>query len=178
MVLLQQRYANGKTIYNSLQTNGALITEEWAAFFAQHHFLSSISIDGSQVEHCFLVEQNGDVFSSDYFVFPAYKMGNLRQYTLEEIAVSPLSAAIWQAKANLSSRCQNCAWRFACHGGSPKHRICMDNGERQNYLCKGYLEFFQHVTPYMNVMRQLLLKHRFAAHITRIVDMIADDVRQ
>lgn len=78
-----------KPIYNSLQTNGALITEEWAAFFAQHHFLSSISIDGSQVEHCFLVEQNGDVFSSDYFVFPAYKMGNLRQYTLEEIAVSP-----------------------------------------------------------------------------------------
>ncbi|EBF7043861.1 Transcriptional regulator [Salmonella enterica subsp. enterica serovar Alachua str. R6-377] len=54
----------------------------------------------------------------------------------------------------------------------------MDGGERQNYLCKGYLEFFQHVTPYMNVMRQLLLNQRPAAHITRIVDMIADDVRQ
>ncbi|VFS16305.1 Chondro-6-sulfatase [Salmonella enterica subsp. enterica serovar Typhimurium] len=32
VVRLQQRYANGKTIYNSLQTNGVLINEEWAAF--------------------------------------------------------------------------------------------------------------------------------------------------
>ncbi|WP_258363904.1 hypothetical protein, partial [Salmonella enterica] len=32
--------------------------------------------------------------------------------------------------------------------------------------------------PYMNVMRQLLLNQRPAAHITRIVDMIADHVRQ
>lgn len=51
VVRLQQRYANGKTIYNSLQTNGVLINEEWAAFFAQHQFLIGISIDGPQVVH-------------------------------------------------------------------------------------------------------------------------------
>ncbi|EBX1351674.1 anaerobic sulfatase maturase [Salmonella enterica subsp. enterica serovar Okatie] len=323
VVCLQQRYANGKTIYNSLQTNGVLINEEWAAFFAQHQFLIGISIDGPQVVHdnyrktpsgrasfsrvvnairllqandvefntltvvndascrhgnaiyhfltqeleskhlqfipiveplaqkaqrsltlsdnedspslmpfsvtpegwgafmcdvfdqwirhdvgrifvqlfdnllgvwmgesatlctmqstcgqSLLVEQNGDVFSCDHFVFPAYKLGNLQQHSLEEMAASPFQQQFGAAKANLSSRCQNCTWRFACHGGCPKHRICMDGGERQNYLCKGYLEFFQHVTPYMNVMRQLLLNQRPAAHITRIVDMIADDVRQ
>ncbi len=50
-VCLQQRYANGKTIYNSPQTNGVLINEEWAAFFAQHQFLIGISIDGPQVVH-------------------------------------------------------------------------------------------------------------------------------
>ncbi|EBN5761948.1 anaerobic sulfatase maturase [Salmonella enterica] len=277
VVRLQQRYANGKTIYNSLQTNGVLINEEWAAFFAQHQFLIGISIDGPQVVHdhyrktpsgrasfsrvvnairllqandvefntltvvndascrhgnaishfltqeleskhlqfipiveplaqkaqrsltlsgnddspslmpfsvtpegwgALLVEQNGDVFSCDHFVFPAYKLGSLRQHSLEEMAASPFQQQFGAAKANLSSRCQNCTWRFACYGGCPKHRICMDGGERQNYLCKGYLEFFQHVTPYMNVMRQLLLNHRPAAHITRIVDMIANDIRQ
>lgn len=51
VVCLQQRYANGKTIYNSLQTNGVLINEEWAAFFVQHQFLIGISIDGPQVVH-------------------------------------------------------------------------------------------------------------------------------
>ncbi len=323
MVRLQQRYANGKTIYNSLQTNGVIINEEWAAFFAQHHFLIGISIDGPQVIHdhyrktpsgrasfsrvvnairllqandaefntltvvndascphgnaiyrfltqeleskhlqfipivepftqkaersltlscdndspsmmpfsvtpegwgtfmcdvfdqwirhdvgrifvqlfdnllgvwmgepatlctmqptcgqSLLVEQNGDVFSCDHFVFPTYKLGNLRQHSLEEMAASPFQQQFGAAKAKLSSRCQNCAWRFACHGGCPKHRVGMDGGERQNYLCKGYQKFFQHVTPYMNVMRQLLLNHRPAAHITRVVDMIADDVRQ
>ncbi|MGS9121130.1 anaerobic sulfatase maturase, partial [Salmonella enterica subsp. enterica serovar Infantis] len=49
VVRLQQSYANGKTIYNSLQTNGVLINEEWAAFFAQHQLLIGISIDGPQV---------------------------------------------------------------------------------------------------------------------------------
>ncbi|WP_318374214.1 anaerobic sulfatase maturase [Enterobacter sp.] len=45
-VALQQRYAGGKRISNSLQTNGVLINDEWAAFLAQHRFLVGISLDG------------------------------------------------------------------------------------------------------------------------------------
>lgn len=45
-IALQQRYANGKTITNSLQTNGTLINENWAAFLAKHHFLVGVSLDG------------------------------------------------------------------------------------------------------------------------------------
>ncbi len=60
-----------------------------------------------------------------------------------------------------------------------EHRICMDGGGSKIISVRDIWEFFQHVTPYMNVMRQLLLNQRPAAHITRIVDMIADDyVRQ
>ncbi len=42
----QQRYAGDKRITNSLQTNGVLINDEWAAFLAQHRFLVGISLDG------------------------------------------------------------------------------------------------------------------------------------
>lgn len=44
-VALQQRYAGDKLITNSLQTNGVLINDEWAAFLAQHRFLVGISLD-------------------------------------------------------------------------------------------------------------------------------------
>lgn len=48
---LQQKYANGKIISNSFQTNGTLITEEWAEFLAANHFLCGLSIDGPEKFH-------------------------------------------------------------------------------------------------------------------------------
>lgn len=43
---LQQKYAQGKRITNSLQTNGVLIDDEWAAFLRKHSFLVGLSLDG------------------------------------------------------------------------------------------------------------------------------------
>lgn len=46
-VALQRKYARpGITISNALQTNGTLIDDAWAAFFAEHGFLVGVSIDG------------------------------------------------------------------------------------------------------------------------------------
>lgn len=50
-VELQKKYANGKEIHNGFQTNGTLIDEKWAAFFAQNDFLIGISIDGPAKFH-------------------------------------------------------------------------------------------------------------------------------
>lgn len=50
-LMLQQSYANGKTIYNSLQTNGLLIDESWCRFLADEDWLVGLSIDGPQHIH-------------------------------------------------------------------------------------------------------------------------------
>ena len=42
----ERKYADGKIIHNTLQTNGTLITDEWADFLAKNDFLVGISIDG------------------------------------------------------------------------------------------------------------------------------------
>jgi uncharacterized protein len=51
VVQLQERYAYGKRIENSFQTNAVLINEAWAEFFAQYHFLLGVSIDGPEHLH-------------------------------------------------------------------------------------------------------------------------------
>ena len=51
VVELQRRYANGKQIDNGFQTNGILLDDEWARFFAEHEFLVGLSIDGPRELH-------------------------------------------------------------------------------------------------------------------------------
>jgi len=50
-VELQDRYADGKKIRNSLQTNGTLIDDAWGEFLAEHDFLVGISVDGPEPIH-------------------------------------------------------------------------------------------------------------------------------
>jgi len=50
-VELQRRYANGKRIENSIQTNGVLLDDAWCEFLAAEHFLVGISIDGPRKMH-------------------------------------------------------------------------------------------------------------------------------
>lgn len=48
---LQDQYAGGKQIYNTIQTNGTLIDDEWCRFFKANGWLVGISIDGPQAVH-------------------------------------------------------------------------------------------------------------------------------
>ncbi|VTP15725.1 Anaerobic sulfatase-maturating enzyme [Phytobacter ursingii] len=50
-IALQKRYANGKQILNTFQTNGVLIDDRWAEFFRENAFLVGISIDGDAALH-------------------------------------------------------------------------------------------------------------------------------
>lgn len=51
VIELQKRYAGGRIIENSLQTNGTLITDEYAKFFVKNGWLIGVSIDGPKEYH-------------------------------------------------------------------------------------------------------------------------------
>jgi uncharacterized protein len=50
-VALQKQYGKGHIIANGLQTNGTLLTPEWARFFRENKFLIGLSLDGPQDLH-------------------------------------------------------------------------------------------------------------------------------
>ena len=51
VVRLHQRYARGRRIANSLQTNGTLINDDWARFFHDQGWLIGVSLDGPEAYH-------------------------------------------------------------------------------------------------------------------------------
>jgi uncharacterized protein len=108
--------------------------------------------------HCgraLAIEHNGDVYSCDHFVQPEYRLGNIHQLPIVEMAESERQRQFGRNKeASLPQYCRQCDVRFACHGECPKNRILhTPQGEPGlNYLCAGYQRFFRHVDPVMQAM--------------------------
>lgn len=50
-ITLQKQYAEGKSVYNALQTNGILLDEKWAMFLKEHEVLVGLSLDGPERFH-------------------------------------------------------------------------------------------------------------------------------
>jgi uncharacterized protein len=51
VIELQRPFARQKTITNSLQTNGTLLTDEWCDFLKKYNFMVGISLDGPKEIH-------------------------------------------------------------------------------------------------------------------------------
>ncbi len=117
------------------------------------------------------LEHNGDLFSCDHFVEPAYRLGNIAETPMIELIASQQQRKFGQDKFDSLPRyCRECDVRFACHGGCPKDRfITTHDGEPGlNYLCAGYKLFFHHVDPPMRFMADALRRDRAPAEIMQI----------
>lgn len=123
--------------------------------------------------HAGVMEYNGDVYACDHFVYPEYKLGNIRTKTLTEMMYSPEQVRFGNAKyADLPTQCQTCKYLFACNGECPKNRIVQtDTGEDGlNYLCEGYYQFFEYIAPYMDYMKRELENKRPPASIMNYLE--------
>ena len=122
--------------------------------------------------HAGVMEHNGDVYPCDHFVFPEYRLGNIREQSLLEMMYGERQQRFGQAKSgSLPRQCRQCRWLRLCHGECPRNRFALtaDGEPGLNYLCEGYREFFAHVAPYMEVMARLLSEQRPPAEIMRLL---------
>lgn len=118
--------------------------------------------------HAGVMEYNGDVYSCDHFVFPEYRLGNIKENTLIEMLYGDKQRKFSELKhRSLPQQCRECKFEFACHGECPKNRFIRDRygNPGLNYLCKGYYKFFEHVAPYMEFMKQRLAEGKAPAEV-------------
>ena len=122
--------------------------------------------------HAGVMEHNGDVYSCDHFVFPEYKLGNIRDHSLIDMLYGEQQQEFSRLKhSSLPRQCKECDMEFACHGECPKNRFMKDQygDSGLNYLCPGYYHYYQHVAPYMDYMKQELMSQRPPSNIMKVI---------
>ena len=133
-----------------------------------HVGMYSLCVHAPTCGSALVLEHNGDMYSCDHYVEPDYKLGNILETPMIDLATSAQQVQFGRNKQTLLPHmCQQCDVRFACNGGCPKDRfISTPDGEPGlNYLCDGFQNFFRHVDAPMKRMAELISQGRFADEI-------------
>ncbi len=120
--------------------------EQWIGKPSQLCIFSPICGKGLAMEH------NGDLYACDHYVYPEFKIGNVNEMKLADMALSKHQEHFGYSKDfTLPVKCRNCKYLFACSGECPKNRFLKTKqGEPGlNYLCKGLYNYFEHIDPYV-----------------------------
>ncbi len=129
---------------------------------------SSICHLSESCGNAFVVESNGDMYSCDHYVYPDHLLGNINQKTINQCKETSQAIQFREIKQHeLTRECEMCHYKFACHGGCPKHRfsISEQGHPRHNYFCQGYKAFFEFSSKHMHTMKTLINSGRYADEI-------------
>lgn len=96
-----------------------------------------------------VIEHNGDAFCCDFFVEPKYRMGNILQTSIGQLASCVIKKEFSRVKQNISNKCLICKYLDICRGGCLKNRTVINHGDfgRESYFCEAYKRFFDYSLP-------------------------------
>jgi uncharacterized protein len=133
------------------QDIGKVMVNHIETLVAQHLGLpSQMCVYSENCGRAVAVENDGSVYSCDHYVYPEYRLGNLKTGQLGDMVYSPGQAVFGHAKSKtLPQYCRRCPYLTDCWGECPKNRLILtpDGEPGLNYLCRGFKAFFAHAIP-------------------------------
>lgn len=109
-----------------------------------------------------VVEHNGDVFCCDFFVEDRWRLGNILETPIEQLATDKRKREFARLKTSISNKCLICRHLDICRGGCLKDRIVTDGDYKApSYFCAGYKKFFDYAMPRFT---QIAAKLKQSAH--------------
>ena len=105
------------------------------------------------------IEKNGDVYSCDHYVYPEYKLGNIKAHKLAHMVFSERQKVFGMGKKEtLPAYCKSCPHLNLCWCECPKNRLVRapDGEEGLNYLCPGFRHFYATVKPTLEKIAAML----------------------
>jgi len=130
---------------------GKVLVNFCETLVAQHMGLpSQICVHSEMCGKGVALEHDGNVYSCDHYVYPEYRLGNIRDTSVGDLVFSPRQVKFGYAKSeSLPNYCKQCPFLSDCWGECPKNRLLRTpEGEPGlNYLCPGLKRFFAHAVP-------------------------------
>lgn len=115
-----------------------------------------------QCGNYFVVEGDGSVYPCDFFVLDQWKMGNIREDSLEALAAGKQAAAFLQWGREKPAECKACRWRSLCNGG------CKNDWERSgpphNHYCEALRTFLAYAETRLRIIARVELQARHTFH--------------
>jgi uncharacterized protein len=111
-----------------------------------HHTICTFDRQCSQY---LVIEHSGDVFPCDFFVEPPWRLGNIFETPLDQLAAGAQKKAFARLKQGLTNKCLVCRYLALCRGGCMKDRVPVapGGGTTQSYFCESYRQFFDYALP-------------------------------
>jgi len=114
------------------------------------------------------IEWNGDVYPCDFFVEERYRMGNVREQTLEQMLRGKPFREFVRAAEHVPEACRRCEWLSVCHAGCFRHRQKLGLGQDDlPYLCEAKKRLFSHVFSALGQLKDRPLRPTLHAFLNR-----------
>ena len=98
--------------------------------------------------HCgiqFIIEANGDVFPCDFYCLDEWKLGNINEMSVREIATCARAKKFIEESLPVRPECKSCNYYKLCFGGCKRYLADLD-------YCKVMKTFLQAILPSLQKM--------------------------
>lgn len=120
---------------------------------------------GRDCRQYFVVEHNGDIYPCDFFVEPAWKLGNVQKDSWAGLQTSVRYETFGLQKSKWHPDCAGCEYLEYCSGDCLKQRLQYGRKTpfQKSWLCRGYKRFFDHAVPRLKILASELKNEMFAS---------------
>lgn len=108
------------------------------------HQQAEICVNRETCPKTIIFEQNGDAYPCDFFIHEDYRLGNIRDDSLESIINNERMDAFLAMKPALPDECKTCEFLHLCHGGCPRNRLQESNVLDTDYFCESYQQIYRY----------------------------------
>lgn len=92
----------------------------------------------------YVVESDGSVYPCDFYSLDEWKLGNIRQTSLQELERYDLAENFIKESLRRPEECNSCSWKMLCFGGCKRDWVTDPSGVSRNYYCRAFQKLFSY----------------------------------